>query len=173
MVKHFSRAKKESSETESWYAAMGDSKSTEFIQMMILGWLLSFVRYGQICVLVAVATLEEVVWYLQICNSCFCYQMNKLWPMSLLLFEPAHVITYNNIYVTSKDSDKPVHPPSNTRVSFVPLWIARRLQKAHAFSEEFDQTAQADLSFACRTSLIVGFVVRRLIYQILWNVKEH
>ena len=37
----------------------------------------------QICVLVAVAMLEEVAWYLQICNSCF-YQMSESWPMGLL-----------------------------------------------------------------------------------------
>ena len=27
-------------------------------------------RYGQICVLVAVTILEEVAWHMQICNSC-------------------------------------------------------------------------------------------------------
>ena len=54
--------------------SIGDSKSTKFVQMMILGWPLTFLQYGQICILVAVAILEEVAWYLQICNGCF-YQV--------------------------------------------------------------------------------------------------
>ena len=56
--------------------SIGDSKSTKFVQMMILGWPLTFLWYGQICVLLAVPVLEEVAWYLQICNSCV-YQMSK------------------------------------------------------------------------------------------------
>ena len=39
--------------------------------MMILGRPLTFLWYGLICVLVAVAILEEVAWHLHICNSCF------------------------------------------------------------------------------------------------------
>ena len=31
----------------------------------------------------AVTILKEVVWYLQICNSCF-YQVSESWPMGLL-----------------------------------------------------------------------------------------
>ena len=52
---------------------------------MILGLPMTFLRYGQMCVLVAVAILGEVAWQLQICNSCF-YQVNELWPMGLLFF---------------------------------------------------------------------------------------
>ena len=34
--------------------------------------------------------------------------------------EPAHSKTYNKIYVTSKDSEHPVHPPSMARVLVYP-----------------------------------------------------
>ena len=40
---------------------------------------MTFDRYCQICVLVAV----EVKWHLQICNSCF-YQVSESWLMVLL-----------------------------------------------------------------------------------------
>ena len=43
-----------------------DSEFTKFIQIMILGWLLTFSRYGKICVLVAMAILKEVAWYLAV-----------------------------------------------------------------------------------------------------------
>ena len=46
---------------------------------------LTFLMYGQICVLVVVAILEKVAWHSQICNSCF-YPVNKLWPIGLLFF---------------------------------------------------------------------------------------
>ena len=82
MIKHFfSRTKKAlrlNLSIQHW-----DSKSTKFVQMMILGWPLTFLRYAQMCVLVAVAILEEVAWCLQICNNCF-YQVGELWPMGLL-----------------------------------------------------------------------------------------
>ena len=42
-----------------------------------------FLRYGQICVLVAVAIMEDVAWHLQICNTCF-YTMSESWLMGLL-----------------------------------------------------------------------------------------
>ena len=51
--------------------------------MLILEWPFTFLRYGQICDLVAVALLEEVTWYLQICKSCF-YQVSESQPMGLL-----------------------------------------------------------------------------------------
>ena len=44
---------------------------------------LTFSRYGQNCVLVAVAILEESAWNLQISNSCF-YQVSELWSIGLL-----------------------------------------------------------------------------------------
>ena len=34
--------------------------------------------------------------------------------------EPAHDNTYNKTYVTSKDSDQPVHPPSMSRLLIYP-----------------------------------------------------
>ena len=54
-----------------------------FFEMMILGWSWTVLWYDQICVLVAVAILEEVAWHLQICNSYF-YQVSKSWPIGLL-----------------------------------------------------------------------------------------
>ena len=39
--------------------SIGDTRSSKFIQIMILGWLLIFLRHGQISVPVAVAILEE------------------------------------------------------------------------------------------------------------------
>ena len=40
-----------------------DSKSTKFVEMMILGWPLIVLWYGEICI-AAVAILEEVAWHL-------------------------------------------------------------------------------------------------------------
>ena len=54
--------------------------STKFAEMMIP---LTFLWYGKIFVLVAVAILEEVAWHLQIFNSCF-YQVSESCPMGLL-----------------------------------------------------------------------------------------
>ena len=79
MVKHlkffFSRTKKALRLNLGVYST-GESKYTKFVQMKILGRPLTFLRYGQINVLVAVAILEEVEWHLQICNSCF-YQVSE------------------------------------------------------------------------------------------------
>ena len=52
--------------------------------------------------------------------------------------------------------------------SFNPLWIVRRLKKAHAVSADSDQTAD-------RTNLIVGFVVpkRWTIFQPFCNVLHY
>ena len=36
-------------------------------------------------------------------------------------YEPAHDKTYNKIFVTSKDSDQPVYPPSKAMVLIIPL----------------------------------------------------
>ena len=44
---------------------------------------LTFLWYGQICVLIAVAILIEVPWHLQMCNSCF-YQVSKSCHVGLL-----------------------------------------------------------------------------------------
>ena len=40
----------ESFEAESWYVTSGTQDLLNFIQMMTLGWLLNFLRQGQICV---------------------------------------------------------------------------------------------------------------------------
>ena len=81
MVKHFSRTKN----FLCWILvySIRDSKSTNFVQMIILGWPLTILRYGLICVQVAVAIREEVSWYLQVCNCCL-YQVSKSWPIGLL-----------------------------------------------------------------------------------------
>ena len=52
----------------------------------------------------------------------------------------AHDKTYNKTCVTSKDSDQSVYPPSTAMVIF--LWIAQKLLKAQAISEDSDQTAR-------------------------------
>ena len=53
---------------------------------------MTFLRYGQICVPVALAILEKVACFLQICNSCF-YQSGELWPVGLLfLFLEENII---------------------------------------------------------------------------------
>ena len=49
--------------------------------MTILGWQLNILRYGKICVLVAVAILEEVAWYLQICNSLSVERISAHGPL--------------------------------------------------------------------------------------------
>ena len=48
---------------------------------------MTFLRYDQICVLVAVAILEEILWYLQICNSCFLVAHGPLVFMPLPAFD--------------------------------------------------------------------------------------
>ena len=53
--------------------------------MMILGWPFTFFMVCQICVLVAVAILEEVTWHLQTCNSWF-YKVSESWPWASCLF---------------------------------------------------------------------------------------
>ena len=40
----------ESFEAESWYVALETQGLTKFVQMMTLGWLLTFLRQGQICI---------------------------------------------------------------------------------------------------------------------------
>ena len=90
------------------------------------------------------------------------------WASSFTL-EPPNNKTYNKTCVTSKDSDQPVHPPITERFSFVPVWISRRLQKAHAISKDFDQTAwmrRLIWVFAGHTGL-VGFVMCWLIF--IWQ----
>ena len=84
MVKRLKSASPELRKLWVWILvySIGDSMSTKFVEMTILGWLLTFLWYGQICVLVAVAILEENAWHLQICNS-FCYQVSESWSMSL------------------------------------------------------------------------------------------
>ena len=47
---------------------------------------MTFLWYGQICVVVVVAILEEVAWLLQICNNFF-YQMSKSLPVDLLFLK--------------------------------------------------------------------------------------
>ena len=57
-----------------------------------------------------------VFWYLSLGlhkNNIFIYWMP-------LIYEPAHNKTYNKTYVTSKDSDQPVNPPSTPRVLVYP-----------------------------------------------------
>ena len=44
---------------------IGDSRSTKFVQIIRLGWPLTFLWFGQICIPVAVAILEE-------CCVAFC-----------------------------------------------------------------------------------------------------
>ena len=73
--------------------------------------------------------------------------------------------TYNKTCVTSKYSDQPVHPPSVARV--LVLLITRRLQKAHAISEDWSDCtdAQADLSLRwlhksyCRLSRVLAHII--------------
>ena len=47
---------------------------------------MTFLQCGQIYVLIAIAIMEEVPKYLQICNSCF-YQVSKLWCIGLLFYD--------------------------------------------------------------------------------------
>ena len=67
--------------------------------------------------------------------------------------------------MTSIDSDQPEHSPSMTKVLVHPPLGSPEAVGAHAISEDSDQTARMRRLiwvFACRTSLIVGFVVRWL-----------
>ena len=84
---------------------------------------------------------------------------------SIQIIEAAQDKTYNKTCATSKDSDQSVYLPSMTRVLENPLCIAGWLLKAHAISEDSDQTARMRSlisAFAGRTSHIVGFVMRCL-----------
>ena len=71
------------------------------------------------------------------------------WLFHDLSLEPAHNKTYIKTGVISKDSDQPEHQPVWKGFSFILLWIARRLEKAHAISKDSDQMcadAQANMS---------------------------
>ena len=58
---------------------IGDlERSTKFVKMMRLGWPLIFLWYGQICIPVAVAILEDC------CMAFANMQVSKLWSMGLL-----------------------------------------------------------------------------------------
>ena len=52
---------------------------------------------------------------------------------SKIAAEPAHKKTYNKTYVTSKDSDQPVHPPSMARDLIYPA--LDRLEAIEATSD--------------------------------------
>ena len=75
--------------------------------------------------------------------------------MDVKLNKPAHDKTYNQACMTSKDSDKPVHPPSMARVLFYPSLDSLEAVKVTTISED-SADAQADLSlhwshkFYCR-----------------------
>ena len=72
------------------------------------------------------------------------------------LFEPAHNKTDKKIFVTSKDSDQPVHSPSMARVLVYPsLDSCRRHMQSAKTLIRLHQCA----GFAGHTSLIIGFVV--------------
>ena len=102
---------------------------------------------------------------------CVCVWLaSSLWYTTkiILVYEPAHDKTYNNSCVTSKDSGQPAHQPYMAMVLVSPLWIGRRLQKAHAIKDDSDQTARMRMLicvFAGRTSIIAGFIVRWFIYK--------
>ena len=80
----------------------------------------------------------------QILERIFWYIMHLY-----ITFEPAHDKTYNKTYVTSKDSDQPVHPSSMTRFLVYPS-----LDSPEVVEGTYDQQrlwsdcadAQADLS---------------------------
>ena len=66
--------------------SIGDSRSTNFVKMKRLGWPLIFLWYGQICVPVAVAILED---------SCIAFanmQVSELWLMGLLWLLEVHTL---------------------------------------------------------------------------------
>ena len=66
--------------------------SNKFIQMIIKVSVYLFTVWS-ICVQVAVASLEEVAWHLQICSSCF-YQVSESWLMGLLFILFSRVIPF-------------------------------------------------------------------------------
>ena len=84
------------------------------------------------------------------------------------MYEPAHDNTYmyNKTCVTSKDSDRPVHPPSMARVFVYPSLDSPEPVEGAFYQQSFwSDLVDAKLIqvFVCRTSLIVGFVMRWLI----------
>ena len=74
---------------------------------------------------------------------------------------PALNQTYNKICVTSKDSDQPVHPPSMARVLVYPSLDNREGSRRHTSSSK-------TLIRLRDFGLIVGFVVRWLIFILRW-----
>ena len=84
------------------------------------------------------------------CNSDVIILVNK--------FGPLHDKTNTMTCAPSEDSDQPGHPPSLL------------LRSRHANSEDSDQTGRMPRLiwvFDGRTDHFVGFVVRRLIYDVI------
>ena len=70
--------------------------------------------------------------------SSFCFR----WSSLLYSHLSAHDKLYNKSSMASKDADQPVFPPSMARVLVYPSLDSRRLWKAHAISDDSDQTAR-------------------------------
>ena len=61
------------------------TKSTKFVQKMILGWSLIFLQHSQISVIIAVAILEECC-MASVDMQWLILQVRELWPMGLLFY---------------------------------------------------------------------------------------
>ena len=77
----------ESFEAESWYTALG----FQSLLSLFKWWLWTILQYGPICVLIAVAILEEVAWYLQIFLSSERIMVHE--PL-VLIFPWKQVLTF-------------------------------------------------------------------------------
>ena len=89
-----------------------------------------------------------------------------------IVYEPQHDKTNKVTRASSEDSDQPGHPPSLIRVFAFAKWVAtyKESQFLHADSEDSDQTGRMPRLiwvFAGRKCHFVGFVMRRLIYDII------
>ena len=79
--------------------------------------------------------------------------------------EPVHNKIYNNICVTSKDSDQPVHPPSMPTVLVWLSFDSLEATEGTCIQQRFWSDCadgQADLSLRWLHKFIVGFVMHWL-----------
>ena len=64
----------------------------------------------------------------------------KMYVVVPTTYEPRHDKTYNKTYVTSKDSDQPVHPPSMAKVLVYPPLESQEAVEGTHISKDSDQT---------------------------------
>ena len=134
-------------------------------------WLpLTFLRCGQICVLVAVAVLEEVAWQLQVCNSCF-YQVSELWFMGLLFFPFVFFSVIEDCIWASTRKKQENFMSAQRRLksvwasaqsdqpSLCAQWVAKDPSCLHADSEDWSEWADMTFYWFCRGLAHISLII--------------